>query len=137
MKKWFTSLNGAITLSVIAFLSFMGRAFLDWRWEYPAQDPLGNWDTPMALTYLALAGLWIWGLLAALQGSRKGLITSLVLVFLLDVTLGLSTYFFLCPPWEGCEGWPNAWPWNWSNVITGVLAMLSIVLYLRQNKTNE
>jgi hypothetical protein len=36
MKKWFLSLNGAITLSGLAFLSFLGRAFLDWRYGLPA-----------------------------------------------------------------------------------------------------
>jgi hypothetical protein len=135
MKNLFTSLNGAITLSVIALLSFLGRAFMDWRYEYPAQDPAGSWDTPMALTYLVLVGIWIWGLLAAARGSRRGLITSLVLVLLLDVAMALATYFFFCPPWTGCVGWPNAWPWNWSNLITGLLAATAIVSQLRQNKT--
>lgn len=31
MRNWFTSLNGAITLSVIALLTFLGRGFMDWR----------------------------------------------------------------------------------------------------------
>jgi len=35
MKNWFTSLNGAITLSVVGLLTFLGRGFLDWRYEYP------------------------------------------------------------------------------------------------------
>jgi len=134
MKNWLTSLNGAITLSVLAFLSFLGRAFLDWRYEYPQQDPTGSLDTPMALIYLVLAGGWLWGLLAAVRGSRRGLIVGLVAALLLDVALALATYFILCPPWTDCTGWPNAWPWNWSNLITGLLAAAAIVLHLRQGK---
>lgn len=38
--------NGAITLSAIVFLTFLGRALMDWRYEYPYQDPAGNWDMP-------------------------------------------------------------------------------------------
>jgi hypothetical protein len=63
-------------LSVIAFLTFLGRAFLDWRYEYPLQDPTGSWATPGALIYTALAGGWLWSLLAAARGSRRGLIAS-------------------------------------------------------------
>ena len=132
MKRWFTSLNGAITLSVIAFLTFLGRAFMDWRYEYPHQDPVGAWDTPGALIYMALAGLWLWGMLAGVRGSRRGLIGSLGAVLVLDVAFALATYFFFCPPWRGCVGWPNAWPWNWANLITGVAAAIALVLQLRQ-----
>lgn len=132
MKRWFTSLNGAITLSVIAFLTFLGRALMDWRYEYPHQDPSGAWDTPGALIYMALAGLWLWGMFAAERGSRRGLIGSLIAVLVLDVALALATYFFFCPPWRGCVGWPNAWPWNWSNLVTGALAAVALVLQLRQ-----
>ncbi|HSF83073.1 MAG TPA: hypothetical protein VLA49_17685 [Anaerolineales bacterium] len=133
MKNWFTSLNGAITLSVVALLTFLGRGFLDWRYEYPLQDPTGSWDTLGALVYMALAGGWIWSLLAAARSRRRGLIVGLILALLLDVALALATYFILCPPWTGCEGWPNAWPWNWANLITGLLSSAAIVMYLRQN----
>ena len=132
MKRWFTSLNGAIDLSVIAFLTFLGRAFMDWRYEYPHQDPSGSWDTPGALIYMALAGLWVWGMLAGVRGSRRGLIGSLIAALVLDVAFALATYFFFCPPWTGCTGWPNAWPWNWANLVTGALAAVALVLQLRQ-----
>jgi hypothetical protein len=32
MKTWFTSLNGAITLSALALLSFIGYAFMETRY---------------------------------------------------------------------------------------------------------
>lgn len=134
MKNWFMSLNGAVALSVIAFLTFLGRAFMDWRYEYPLQDPAGSWDTPGALIYMVLAGGWIWGLLVAARGSRRGLVANLIFILLLDVALALATYFIFCPPWTGCEGWPNAWFWNWSNLISGLLAALAIAYQLRQIK---
>lgn len=134
MKNWFTSLNGAITLSAIAFLTFLGRAFMDWRYEYPFQDPAGNWDTPGALIYMALAGAWLWALLRVARGSRGGLVGNLVAVLLLDVALALATYFIFCPPWTDCEGWPDVWLWNWSNLISGVLAAVALVSQLRQKK---
>jgi hypothetical protein len=135
MRNWFLSLNGAITLSVIALLTFLGRGFMDWRYEYPLQDPTGAWDIPGALVYMALAGGWIWGLLAAARGSRRGLIAILILALLLNVALALATYFIFCPPWTGCEGWPNTWLWNWANLISGLLAVIAAAFQLRRNQS--
>jgi hypothetical protein len=134
MKTWFASLNGAITLSAIAFLTFLGRAFLDWRFEYLKQDPAGNWASPGALIYMVLAGGWVWSLLAATRSSRSGLVGNLIFALVLDVAMALTTYFIWCPPWSGCQGWPNAWPWNWANLISGLLAVVALVLQLRQKK---
>jgi hypothetical protein len=135
MRNWFLSLNGAITLSVIALLTFLGRGFMDWRYEYPLQDPAGAWDIPGALVYMALSGGWIWGLLAAARGSRRGLIAILILALVLNVALALATYFFFCPPWTDCEGWPNAWLWNWANLIAGLLAVVAVAFQLRRNQS--
>jgi len=121
-----------ITLSVIALLTFLGRTFLDWRYQYPQSDPAGNFDTSTALIFLLLIGGWLWGLLAASRGSRGGLIGSLIAVLLLDVAFALTTYFIFCPPWTGCVGWPNAWPWNWSNLILGAIAAAAILFQIRQ-----
>jgi hypothetical protein len=137
MRKWLTSLNGAITLSVIALLTFLGRGFMDWRYEYPLQDPSGAWDIPGTLVYMALAGGWIWSLLAAIRGSRRGLIAILGFVLLLNVALALATYFIFCPPSTGCEGWPNAWLWNWVNLISGLLAIIAVTFQLRTSRTES
>lgn len=132
MKKWITSLNGMITLSVLALLAFLGRAFMDWRYEYPKQDPSGAFDIPGVLVYMALTGIWVWALLAAARGSRRGLTGLLLLALLLDVALALATYFLFCPPWTDCEVWPNAWLLNWTNLVTGVLAVAAATLQLRR-----
>lgn len=132
MKSWITSLNGTITFTVIALLTFLGRAFLDWRYEYPQQDPAGNWDTLMAVIYMALIGGWLWALLAAGRGGRRGLIGCLVAVLLLDVGLALATYFVFRPPWTDCTSWLNAWLWNWLNLIPGAIAAVAIAFQLRR-----
>ncbi len=132
MRNWLMSLNGAVTLSAIALLLFLGRGFMDWRYEYPLQDPSGAWDLPGALIYMALAGGWIWALLAASRDSRRGLLTLLTLALVLNVALALATYFIFCPPWTGCEGWPNVWLWNWANLIAGLLAVTATAAHFRQ-----
>jgi hypothetical protein len=134
MKNWIVSLDGAITLSAVAFLTFIGRAFMDWRFEYPLQDPEGSWATLGAVIYMLLAGGWLWGLLAATKGSQRGLIVCLIWAVILNVALALATFFIFCPPWTDCVGWPNAWLWNWLNLISGLLASVAIVFPLRRNK---
>lgn len=134
MRNWFLSVNGAVTLSVIALLTFIGRGMMDWRYEYPLQDPTGSWDIPGSLVYIALIGAWIWGLLSAVKGGRRGLIAILIFA-LLNVVLALATFFIFCPPWTGCEGWPNAWLWNWANLISGLLAVAATAVQLRQDQS--
>ncbi len=131
MRNWLLSLNGAITLSAIAFLTFLGRALMDWRYEYPNQDPAGNWDMPGALIYVVLTGGWLWGLLAAMRGNRRGLIGCLIAVLLLDVAFALATFFFFCPPWTDCRGSSSVWPWIWLNLISGAAAAVALALQLR------
>jgi hypothetical protein len=127
-------MSGTITLSTVALLTFLGRGFMDWRYEFPQQDPTGAFDIPGALAYMALAGIWIWGLLGAAQGGRRSLVALLILALILDVMLAIATYFIFCPPWTGCEGWPNAWLWNWANLVTGLLAVGATALQLRRSQ---
>lgn len=125
-------MSGAIALSTIALLTFLGRGFMDWRYEIPHHDPTGAFAIPGALAYMALSGIWVWALLASGRGSRRGLFALLILALILDVAFALATYFIFCPPWTGCEGWPNAWLWNWTNLITGLLAVGATALRLGQ-----
>ncbi len=135
MMAWFQSRRAAVALSVLALLSFLGRGFMDWRYEYPLQDPSGNWSTIGALVYLALAGGWIWAILAADKNRRRGWRAALIFAVLLNVLMALATYFIFCPPWTGCQGWPNAWPWNWSNLITGLLAAVAAAYQVKAAQT--
>lgn len=133
MRNWFLSLNGAITLSVIGLLTWLGRLFLDWRYESQLMGAAGSIQEALnVLLFLAFAGGWVWAMLAAIRGSRRGLIACLLLALLLDVAFALVTYAVLCPP--GCRGFPHLWPWNWAQLITGLLAAIALAFQLRQKK---
>lgn len=45
---------------MVALLTFLGRALMDWRYEYSRQDPTGIWDTPLALIFMGLIWGWQW-----------------------------------------------------------------------------
>src|SRR3990172_7053951 len=53
---WFRSRDGAILLSAVAFLAFIERAFLDWRFVFAEFVP----DTDIATTALAM-GFYVAG----------------------------------------------------------------------------
>ncbi len=138
MRNWFLSLNGAIALSLIAFLTFLGRLFLDWRYEPLLMGAAGSiQEAKNVLLFLAFAGGWVWAMLAAIRGSRRGLIACLILALLLGVVFALVTYLYLCPPWTGCRGFPNLWPWNWAELISGLLAAIALVFQLIQKKAAD
>jgi hypothetical protein len=130
MIKWFSTRSGVIILSAISLLLFIGRGFYDWRYEYPKQDPAGSSALPAAVFYLAIIGLWLWGLLGAQQGSRGWLIALIVLSALLNVVGAIATFTIFCPP--GCEGWPTWQFWNWGEFVFGLLAAISAALHWRQ-----
>ena len=131
MKNWFLSQNGAITLSVIAFLVFLGRIFLDWRYESHLLGAEGSLQELLyILMFLAFAGGWVWGMLAAKSGSRGGLIICLIFALLLGVGFAVATYLFWCPPASCTKFIPNLWQWNWAELILGLAASISIGLQL-------
>lgn len=132
MKAWFTSLNGAIALSMIALLTFLGRTFLDFQYVMPDFFPSSGQTALGVVVYMALFGGWLWGLLAAVRGSRGGLIALLVFNLLLPFGAGVATLVSWCP--SPC---PTAWPLmeiaNWTNLLLGLLAAVSVGLRLRQS----
>ena len=134
MRDWFSSLNGALTLSVIALLAFLGLQFMDWRYEYPLHVHWGTLDALLPLIIVGLAGMWIWAIVVAARDSRRGLIVLLVLALVLNVAQALATYLVWCPPWTGCGGYPYAWPWTWANLIAGLLAVGATALQLWQGR---
>lgn len=133
MRTWFASVNGAITLSVIALLVFLGRTFVDFQYVYGGFAPSPGPAALAVLINMALFGGWFWGLLAAVRGSRRGLIAVLVfnLLFLFGIAVG--TLVAYCP--SPC---PTAWPSmeiaNWSNLLFGLLASVATGRYLQQSR---
>ena len=126
MNNWLTSLNAAITISIIALLSFIGYAFLE------ALYFLGGWITgraaaaAMTLFVMGIVGGWIWGLLAAKAGSRGGLIALFVLCLITASIMLYDIVFYSPIPY----GWPLVQIAVWVTFIGSVLALIAIARQL-------
>jgi hypothetical protein len=125
MKNWFTSLSGAITFTLISLLVYLGRAFIDFYYVF-GEFGLGVGMVGGAIfIYLALFGGWIWALLSAVQGSRRGLIAAFGfnLFFLLFIAVG--TLVAYCP--SPCRtGWPLGEIAIWASFVAGLLASIPL-----------
>jgi hypothetical protein len=131
MKRWFASLDGAITLSVTALLTQLWRAFVDFQYEYSSfLDTIGALLLG-TLLYTALFGAWTWALLRAMRGSRSALIAALIINLLFLLAIPVGTLVAYCP--APCrELWPVMELANWINVFFGLLATVALALQLRQ-----
>jgi len=129
---WFRSRRGAVVLSAAAFLAFLERALLDWRYVFPEFVP--KTDTVTAAVsvafYVACAAAWLWALSAASRGSRGGLRALLVLALLFGVVMGVATPTALCR--FPCQtAWPLMEVSNWVGLVIGVLAAAAATIRLR------
>jgi hypothetical protein len=129
MKTWFTSLKGAITLSVIAMLSFIAYAFLVSRYVLEQLTP-GRFAAETTLVVIAIVGGWIWGLLAAAGDSRGGLRAALACSTLPALFTLYDLIFHSPVPF----GWPLVEITVWTTFASCVIAMAAITFQLRQNK---
>ncbi len=131
MKYWFTSFNGAITLSVISLLVFLGRAFIDFYYVY-GEFGIGMGMVTLAIVAnAALFGGWIWSLLSAVRGGRRGVAVLLGfdLFFLLVIAVG--TLVAYCP--SPCQtAWPLGEIANWISLIVGLLTAVSLGIQFRR-----
>lgn len=129
MKNWFTSLNGAITLSVFALLTELWRAFFDFQHEYSTYLKGQDMILLGTLIYTLFFAGWAWGLLAAARGSRGGLIAALVINLLFLLVIPVGTMVAYCP--SPCATlWPLFEIGNWINLIFGLLATVALALQL-------
>ena len=134
MLAWFTSLNGAIRFSIFAFLTMMARiTFLDvmfvaeFRSMVPEDRPVSI--ALMMLWYMIFIGGWVWSLLSAARGTRTGVMVALI--YSLFVALdGLLSLLFFCS--DRCAAWPVGNLIVWLNLISGVVASLTLGIQLRQ-----
>jgi hypothetical protein len=127
---WLSSLNGAIAVSIIALMSFVGRSFLDARYVLTEDMPnaskamVGGW----ALFTMVLVGGWVWAIVAVAQGSRGGLIAAVLIAALVGLYGGASLIAFR-------PIMPSAKPLGeiviWSNLVFGLVAALVVGLRLR------
>lgn len=136
MKTWFTSLNGAIILSAIAYLAFLGRTFVDFQFVFSYFAATPALAALATLINTALFGGWLWGLLAAVRGSRSGLIATLIFTLLFLLGDAVGTLVAYCP--SPC---PTAWPLmeiaNWSNLLFGLLGVMAAGLHLRSSPAQK
>lgn len=122
----FDSLGGAIPLSVVALLSLLWRSLLDVRFVLVEDMPeAGKGVTAVwTLFIVALIGGWIWALLAAQDGGRGGLIALFILALVSGLLGGAASLIAFRPIM------PSATPMGeiaiWSNLVTGVLAAISV-----------
>jgi hypothetical protein len=121
--EWLRGWRFVFAIGVVAFLAFLARAFIDWRFVYveflSADDQAGT--LAFLVSYLALVAAWLWALVAVAQRSRAGAAGVLVLSLLLLVGIGIATPTAFCP--APC---PTAWTWgwelNWAGLVIGLVA---------------
>ena len=137
MRNWLLSLNGAVTLGIIAFLTLMARlTFMDalyvpeFRLLLPENQPATL--TLAMVVYMLLVGLWVWALLTSSRGSRAGLIASLLFSLLTAFGGGLLTLTALCP--NGCAAPPVGDGIVWANLISGLVASLALGYQLTRTR---
>jgi hypothetical protein len=125
MKNWFTSLNGALTLSVITLLTEVWRGFLDAMFVFPVD--FGDEGTMQlaAVIFTALFGAWAWSLILASRGSRGGLIAAFIINGLVWLAVPVSWLLFYCP--AACQAEAGIFNLaNTLNLVFGLLASISL-----------
>jgi hypothetical protein len=133
MKGWFTSLNGAIALSVIALITELWRAFVDFQHEY-SNFLYGTGAVLLGtLLYTARFSGWARALLRARSGRRGALFAALIINLLFLLIIPVGTLVAYCP--SPCHTlWPLMELANWINLLFGLLATVALVFQLRQYK---
>jgi hypothetical protein len=120
----------ALILSAAALLSFLARAFVDFRYVY-AELGLDNAAFGFAtVVHLVFVGGWIWALVAASQ--RRGAMYVLLIYDIVVMVWGLYTLSALCP--SPCRtGWPVGEIAIWSNLAAGTsgAALAALALFRR------
>lgn len=140
MKTWLTSLHGAVTLSVLALLTFLARAMgLDAMFVLPGELGVGQ-DQPatvaqLMLWVMALFGGWIWALLVAVRGGRGGVLAALIFSLLSGLLGGFSLLVFCAH--EGCAVPPVGNVIVTAQLITGLAASAAMWLQLRPARKRE
>jgi hypothetical protein len=139
MRNWLVSLNGAVTLAIVAFATLIARVtFLDalyvpeFRVMFPESQPTGI--AVMIVIFIVFIGVWVWSLLAASRGNRGGL--TVVMLYSLFTALGggLITLTAFCP--IGCAAPPVGDAVVWANLIFGLAASLALGLQLTRSRTS-
>jgi hypothetical protein len=131
MKDWFTSLNGAIALSVITLLTQVWRGFMDAMFVLPTEYGDETTLQSAALIFTLVFAAWAWALIAAARGSRGGLIAAFGLNGLILLAVPISWLLFYCP--ADCQAQAGVFNLaNTLNLVFGLLAAISLGLQFRR-----
>jgi hypothetical protein len=126
MRTWLSSIEGFTFLSVVAVLAFIGYAFLESRYFLNDWTPGVGAAALQMVVMLAIVGGWIWGVMAARDGSRAGVTAALVLSAVVAM-IGLYDIIFYSPV---RYGWPLVQIMLWAIFVTSALALVSSALVL-------
>lgn len=129
MKTWFTSLNGAITLSALALLSFIGYTLMEMRYFLGKWIPGDSAAIVETIIVLLIVGAWLRALFVAANGRRGGLV-ALVVLSVFNIMIGLYDLQFVLNT-------PMPWPEQLMVVlvsIIGVIAAAVVGLFLSKSK---
>ena len=129
MKNRFTSLNGTVTLSALALLSFIGYVLMEMRYFLEKWIPGDGAAAAEMLIVLLIVGGWIRALFVAASGRGGGL-TALV---------AFSVFTALIAPYD-VRFFPIPWPEQTMVIATFVISVIAIValtLQLRQKKAGD
>lgn len=137
MKSWFMSLNGALALTALAWLSELWRAWLDMLFEYPigfvSAKIDGGSTLAVTLIYTAVFAGWAYALHMA-RGSRGALVATCVLNALVWLVIPVGWLAFYCTGSCAVQAGFFFNLGNWLNLIFGLLAGVALVLQLGQKK---
>ena len=129
MKTWFTSLNGAITLSALALLSFIGFAFIVARYYLEKWIPGDDAAMVETIVLLLIIGGWLRALFVA-AGGRRGGLTALFAFSVLVTLIALYDMQFVLYA-------QISWPEQLMVVvmlIVGVIVTAAMGVHLRSGK---
>ncbi|MGD2159445.1 MAG: hypothetical protein PVG32_21390 [Anaerolineales bacterium] len=133
MKNLFTSLNTAITLSVIALLTEVWRGFLDAMFVFPVDIGDESLMQLAALAFTLIFAAWAWSLVLASRGSRRGLITAFIINALILLAIPVSWLFVYCP--ADCRAEAGIFNLaNTLNLVFGLLAAIALGLQFRRSQ---
>lgn len=133
MKKWFFSLQGAVTLSILTMLSELWRGFLDAMFVLPTDLRDERLLILASTIFTILFAGWAWAIYATVHGSRRGLMATFLLNALVLLAIPVGWLLFYCP--AECRAGAGVFNLaNTLNLLLGVLAAVSLAGQLWQKQ---
>jgi hypothetical protein len=127
MKSWFASRNGAIVLSALALLAFIGYTLMEMRYYLEKWIPGDVAAAVEGIIILLIAGGWLRALFVASNGKRGGL-SALLALSVFNILIGLYDLQYALNP---VMPWPER-TMVFVAPILGLIAAVSLVFQLRK-----